>query len=150
MNIGNFLDFRPEELIRTISVVINLRLMTPLSGSIADSSTWTQIGTLSSDIEIAIMFRYFSTQYQFLLGYRNNANNIALFSTSSFISFRALDMDFYLIVVVSRSVADPTEIIFSKNVRLFSTPNYYYNPNHYSEKSKFHSLTIKSHPHLLR
>lgn len=80
LEIGNFLDFRPEELVRTVSVVIDFRLMTPLSGSIASSTLWTQIGTLSSDIEIALMFRFNSPNYEFSLAYRRDNNTLVVWS----------------------------------------------------------------------
>lgn len=41
LEIGNFVDFRPEELLRTVSIMLHLRLMTPLSGSITGPATWT-------------------------------------------------------------------------------------------------------------
>lgn len=71
---GNFLDFKPSDLVRTISIAIDFRLMTPLSGSIASSTTWTQIATLSSDIEIAIMVRFNSPNYEITLAYRNSSD----------------------------------------------------------------------------
>lgn len=40
LEIGNFLNYRPEEIIRTLTVVIDFRLMTPLIGSISSSATW--------------------------------------------------------------------------------------------------------------
>lgn len=53
---GNFLDYRPEEIVRTMSIVLDLRLMTPLSGTIPNSLN-QQIATLISDIEIALVMQ---------------------------------------------------------------------------------------------
>lgn len=57
LEIGNFLDFRPEQLIRTVSVVLDFRMITPLSGTIEMPGTWIPIATLSSDIEISLAYR---------------------------------------------------------------------------------------------
>lgn len=67
LEIGNFLDFKPSELIRTISIVVDFRLMTPLIGVIASGPTWRTIGTLSSDITILLQFRLNLGVYQLRL-----------------------------------------------------------------------------------
>lgn len=58
LQIGNFLNFRPTELVRGITIVVDFGLVsppTPLSRSL--SSEETIIATLSSDIKIAIFMR---------------------------------------------------------------------------------------------
>jgi hypothetical protein len=57
VEIGNFLDFRPTELVRGISIALHIRQMGPVSGSKSTSPTWVVIATLSSDIEIGLLFR---------------------------------------------------------------------------------------------
>ena len=39
LEIGNFLDFRPNEILRSISVTIDFRMMTPLAGTFV-ANTW--------------------------------------------------------------------------------------------------------------
>lgn len=69
MEIGNFLDFRPEEYQRMISIVVDFALITHASGSITESSTYTQIGSLSSDLEITLMFRFWDSKYELTVGF---------------------------------------------------------------------------------
>lgn len=71
LEIGNFLDFKPSEVLRTISLVIDFKIMTPLAGSLG-SGNWYQFGTLSSDIEITMMFYTDGTDYAFSIHYRDN------------------------------------------------------------------------------
>lgn len=113
LDIGNFLDFRPEELVRTISLVIDFRLVTPTSGSTSAPETWTRIITLSSDIQFAVMFRYFDSRYILRVVYRKT-NGFFAYLLSPPNTIR--DTDFILIFSVSRSLANPSKIVISNNV----------------------------------
>lgn len=78
LKMTNFLDFDPKELIRTITVVIDLQLTTAGMGTIPNSNGWIQIGALWSDIEIALLLKSDPTAvppvYEFQLAYRKNDN----------------------------------------------------------------------------
>lgn len=115
LEIGNFIDFRPTELVRTFSLAIDFRLMTPLSGLITDQVSWTQIGTLSSDIEIALMFRLYSGKYELNLAYLKTDNTWvnAEFGGNNLTSKTELNLDFVWVVSVTRSLINPMEILLS-------------------------------------
>lgn len=84
--------------------------MTPLTGSIPETFEWIQIGTLSSDIEIALGFRYYYSNYSFNLAYRKTDNTWAYLGFISETPATGLNLDFILVVSVVRSNADPTKL----------------------------------------
>ena len=71
LEIGNFLDHKPTEIVRGISIAIDFRLMTPPTPlTMSTSPTWVQISSLSSDIEIGVFFR--GSDRMICLGIKNS------------------------------------------------------------------------------
>lgn len=113
VEIGNFLDFKPSELVRTVSIAIDFRLMSPLSGSINDSTvstTWHSIGMLSSDIMLVLKFRLSSGIYQFQVAFEKTNNAISTLIAGPITT--GLNLDFVWVVSVTRSLTNPSQMYF--------------------------------------
>lgn len=111
LDIGNFLDFKETELVRSISVAIDLRLMTPLSGSIASLGVDTPIATLSSDISFALTFQYNSALGTYFYNLLMISPVDTWAGTGNGHRRDVLpDHDTVLIIRITRSIADPTLI----------------------------------------
>lgn len=112
LEIGNFLNFRQDEIIRGFSVVLDFRLMSP-PGSLVMSTlaTYVLIGTIISDIEIGILFRGSDRRIQF--AYRKT--NGAWFQTTA-VNSLSINADTIWVINFTRSIADPTQLGFTFSV----------------------------------
>lgn len=128
LDIGTFLEYRESELLRSVSVAIDMRLMTPLSGSISALANPVPIATLTSDIEVALTFGFdFSNViYWFGLMTKNIGDVWSLVPINSS-SHVLLDTDTIQIIRVTRSIADPTQIwVWANQVAIVSGEIVYY------------------------
>lgn len=73
LDFGKFLNFRQDELVRGFSLVIDFRLMKPPSPlDLSTSTTDIVIATITSDVELSILFRGSSRRVS--LAYRKTDN----------------------------------------------------------------------------
>lgn len=78
LKIGNFLDFSPTELIRGISIILDLQLMSPAT-SLSDPTSRVEVGLLSSDVSIRLEFSKEVAKYYLFMSVNQNAAWTPLF-----------------------------------------------------------------------
>ena len=102
LEIGNFMDYRSTEMVRGISVVVDLRLMTSPAGfPMQTTTTEVLVGTLSSDVTFGLLFSGFDRRLR--LAYRR-ATDWSSAVGSTFIL--APDQDRVFVINFTRSIIE--------------------------------------------
>lgn len=111
LQVGHFLDFRPTELHRGITVVVDFKLLAPPSGSIASLPDPVQVAILSSDIKFAFGLKYDTgaSKYKAYPQTLNPSDNwVSLPGVEFSFDFTSDDIVHYL--TVTRSLTDPSYV----------------------------------------
>lgn len=114
LEIGNFLDYRPTELLRGICLAIDLRLISPPGSLVMSTSTdEVLIAQLTSDIQIGLIFR--GSDMKVYLAYRTIANTWQkIVSNSDYLhTILVLNQDRVYLMCFNRSISDPRHMTLS-------------------------------------
>lgn len=110
VDIGNFLNYRPTELVRGISFAIDMKHLTPPTPLVMTSTSTDQvIVSITADIEIKIMYR--PSNSRIFLVHRKTDENWSNGPGSA--TSLPIDTNFVLTFGFVRSIADPRHICFT-------------------------------------